>query len=1150
VASSPLNGSLNSPMNKLVVLCSANTTLRQVDFDDNVTPLYEAIGNSEWDKATSLINSHDAATWVVRYERDAQGNKLAPARIQWRFLPIHSACALNPPASFVRKLLNAYQDGPRTLDDQGLLPLHYACGARCSRETIYSLLMNFPQAALREDPNGMLPMHYLAQWGPDGQQGQMNMGVLDMVLVSTGDKAANCDRDGNTAERLAMNAEYDGHLDVAKHIATFLHKKGLGNTSSGSSVSSTVEVIRTPKYKSNRPVLNINVASPRNGNLFNFHSPVNDAPVAEETVIEHAPEGNIEASLSMSARENISQNTPRSFSEVQSPKLGGNRAFSWDDQGPNNNNNNNNENNNARDNFSVSGSTWTTHLSTPPKSAPHANRQTRPQAAFPPMSPRQAPPMSPRHFPPMSPRQAGRVSTPKAKARPQQTAVQPETRQDDESGRGNQSFQSSSTNSTNYSSQLTQQLVEMAEMERREGLESPRGGNRLESPSANRAFVSKKNEKSVSEAILLEEIARLKAEKERAEVDLAKSKGANLGGMMGSLMSLSELSPIGEDEMSRLTTDEHDLEEEKQPIDVPSKEIGVTKMAPPGISEIERLEKEREMIDIQLKKAREGPIDPEEESDHEEVKEDYKGLFEKEQNDHISTKNMLQEERKKHGEAMQSHLTEVKSLRESLERATDEIAKHQSLQSEMKELQKKELDWDIAREKLEAEIRHLKEKEKEPSAVQNHGGVDNSSVASTLTNNSGLDSSVLKMQYENSVKEANDLRKFSAAIRKEHNETISELEGELERERSEKVKVMSNVVSLEYRISTLEEELEVARSDKSMGTFNSAHIAELEGNLERESSTNYNLQQRVFILEKELEEAMSRKKHGGDIDRMAFELHQLKRRLSDKLEEAEKSKERLDAAKMEFERKEKNLLEQLDDAQEQLMMTKKHRQDTGDAEDSYLQKIRDLKIRIRGLEEDDDRKSAKLREAEKVKQRTIQEKEDECHEKIRQLKKEYEEKLQDKEDEYFQEMRELKKKQEIDLQDNEAAVTKKMQDGKMNDSSFDLDVNKMIQEKENAFNAEVAKLTAEIEALRQESKLSDQSNVLEAKLLECKSDLKSQSRKHRSEINKLKNTLEMQKSKEARLEGHIKALEKQIMDMTADYEARIQEYLYGNMDTE
>ena len=73
-------------------------------------------------------------------------------------------------------------------------------------------------------------------------------------------------------------------------------------------------------------------------------------------------------------------------------------------------------------------------------------------------------------------------------------------------------------------------------------------------------------------------------------------------------------------------------------------------------------------------------------------------------------------------------------------------------------------------------------------------------------------------------------------------------------------------------------------------------------------------------------------------------------------------------------------------------------------------------------------------------------------------------------------------------------------------------------------------------------------NELEAKLSECKSELKSQSRKYKAEINKLKNTLDMQKSKEARLEGHIKTMEKQIMDMTADYEDRIQEYLYGNLD--
>eukprot|EP00986_Skeletonema_menzelii_P006510 scaffold2478_cov136-Skeletonema_menzelii.AAC.1 len=231
---------------------------------------------------------------------------------------------------------------------------------------------------------------------------------------------------------------------------------------------------------------------------------------------------------------------------------------------------------------------------------------------------------------------------------------------------------------------------------------------------------------------------------------------------------------------------------------------------------------------------------------------------------------------------------------------------------------------------------------------------------------------------------------------------------------------------------------------------------------------------------------------------------------------------------MDFERKEKNLQEQLDDAQEQLIIAKQKHRNTGEVEDSYLQKTRELKNRIRELQEEDDIKSAKLREVEKSKQRTIQQKEDECLEKIRQLKKEYEEKLQNKDDESFQEMREFKKK---------------TLDGSIND-----DVNKMIEEKENAFKAEVAKLTAEIETLRQE--LSDEGNDLEARLLESKSDLKSQSRKYRSEINKLKNTLEMQKSKEARLDGHIKTLEKQIMDMTADYEERIQEYLYGNVDTE
>ena len=56
-----------------------------------------------------------------------------------------------------------------------------------------------------------------------------------------------------------------------------------------------------------------------------------------------------------------------------------------------------------------------------------------------------------------------------------------------------------------------------------------------------------------------------------------------------------------------------------------------------------------------------------------------------------------------------------------------------------------------------------------------------------------------------------------------------------------------------------------------------------------------------------------------------------------------------------------------------------------------------------------------------------------------------------------------------------------------------------------------------------------------------------QRRQHKSEMNKLNNTLELQKSKEGRLQSHIQSLEKQITDMVNDYESRLQDAFYDNM---
>ncbi|KAL3809254.1 hypothetical protein ACHAXA_007991 [Cyclostephanos tholiformis] len=214
------SGGVNINAPQLMICTPKDAT---VDYDVNVTPLYEYIGDSNWKAATERCWQcpKEASTWVVRYRRDVSGNKMPSSgggnNVLWRFLPIHSACALNPPTSFVRALLQCHPQGTRTLDDQGMLPLHYACGARCSREVLYLLLMSFPQAALRSDPNGMLPLHYLAQWGPS------EPGVIDMVCVATGHKVGGgcMDGDGNTAEMLAMKATYLGHEDVARKIRDF-----------------------------------------------------------------------------------------------------------------------------------------------------------------------------------------------------------------------------------------------------------------------------------------------------------------------------------------------------------------------------------------------------------------------------------------------------------------------------------------------------------------------------------------------------------------------------------------------------------------------------------------------------------------------------------------------------------------------------------------------------------------------------------------------------------------------------------------------------------------------------------------------------------------------------------------------------------------
>lgn len=191
-----------------------HTSTLEVDYDKNITDLYKAITNCDWDAAVGAANMHpeEARTWVVRHYEEDDNDSRGTREIMWRFLPIHSASARQPPRGVVSALLKAYPDGAKCVDDQGMYALHYACGNQAHRDVIRMLLIAFPDAASMQDPNGMLPLHYLACWGPS------DISIMNMVLVAHREAAHARDADGNIPLDLAVEGEYDERDQVVNML--------------------------------------------------------------------------------------------------------------------------------------------------------------------------------------------------------------------------------------------------------------------------------------------------------------------------------------------------------------------------------------------------------------------------------------------------------------------------------------------------------------------------------------------------------------------------------------------------------------------------------------------------------------------------------------------------------------------------------------------------------------------------------------------------------------------------------------------------------------------------------------------------------------------------------------------------------------------
>jgi len=206
----------------------------EVDYDQNITDLYKAITESKWDNAIKAVkkNPDEAKTWVVRKYEDN------PTKNMWRFLPIHSACARQPPPNLISALLAAYPEGARSIDDQGMYALHYACGNQATREVIRLLLMTCPDAAKMKDPRGMLPIHHIACWGPS------SISVVDMILVANKYVGESKDEDGNTPLDLAKDGEYLERNAVVAALNRWMENSaGQQSTTQTNSITPSYQVI-------------------------------------------------------------------------------------------------------------------------------------------------------------------------------------------------------------------------------------------------------------------------------------------------------------------------------------------------------------------------------------------------------------------------------------------------------------------------------------------------------------------------------------------------------------------------------------------------------------------------------------------------------------------------------------------------------------------------------------------------------------------------------------------------------------------------------------------------------------------------------------------------------------------------------------------
>jgi hypothetical protein len=173
------------------ITCSTDEGILECDYETQVTKLYHAIEERQWEEvlyfletgnwySTSVFSvfaeqgdgpSVQAKIWVTALDED--GN------VRWCQLPLHAAVTFLAPFAVISKLIEVYPKSIRCADDQDMLPLHYAFRFGAEDDVLVHLLDKFPQAVGKKAVKDRLPLD-LAQYGPRPERGA----IIDHYMQS------------------------------------------------------------------------------------------------------------------------------------------------------------------------------------------------------------------------------------------------------------------------------------------------------------------------------------------------------------------------------------------------------------------------------------------------------------------------------------------------------------------------------------------------------------------------------------------------------------------------------------------------------------------------------------------------------------------------------------------------------------------------------------------------------------------------------------------------------------------------------------------------------------------------------------------------------------------------------------------------------